>query len=144
MPHMSIINLAKAIKKYGFFQFEDDLHNTPWHVQSPLNLAPTNESLPKFKYHFPKSSFDKTIPANDDMIAFSSACHNFGAKNNDTCMQLFMNSLQGKIGIDFFELPPKSFSTWEDICCSFKSTYGKSKNPTNILFHYNNVSLLKG
>jgi hypothetical protein len=44
----STTNPTKVIKKYGVFQFEEDATITPWHVFSPLNLAPITLPLPKF------------------------------------------------------------------------------------------------
>jgi hypothetical protein len=46
---------------------------------------------------------------NDNLVAFSKACHNIGANDNGTCMRLFVNSLEGKVVVDFFELRPKVF-----------------------------------
>jgi hypothetical protein len=54
-------------------------------------------------------------------------------------MHLFVNSLEGKVTTGFFELPPKVFSTWDELNYWFKSTYGQPKNPTNVLREYNNL-----
>jgi hypothetical protein len=54
IPVQSTTNPAKVIKKYGIFQFEEDATTTPWHVSSPLNLAPATRLLPKFKEHLPR------------------------------------------------------------------------------------------
>jgi hypothetical protein len=93
-------------------------------VPSPLNLKPTTTPLPKFKYHFPKFSGYGTMFVNENLITFSNSCNNIGATDNDTCMRLFVNSLEGKATVDFFELPPKVLSTWVELCYWFKSTYG--------------------
>jgi hypothetical protein len=53
IPVQSTTNPTKVIKKYGLFQFEEDATTTPWHVSSPLNLAPATRPLPKFKEHLP-------------------------------------------------------------------------------------------
>jgi hypothetical protein len=45
IPIQSNTNPAKVIKKYGLFQFEEDATTTPWHVSSPLNLAPATHLL---------------------------------------------------------------------------------------------------
>jgi hypothetical protein len=45
-------------------------------------------------------------------------------------MRLFVNSLEGKVVVDFFELPPKVFSTWDELSYWFKSTYGQPQSPT--------------
>jgi hypothetical protein len=77
-------------------------------------------------------------------VGFSNACHNIGANDNDTCMHLFVNSLEGKAVIDFFELPPKILSTWEELIYWFRSTYGQSKSPAKKLREYNNVTYKDG
>jgi hypothetical protein len=107
IPVQSTTNPTKVIKKYGLFQFEEDATTTPWHVSSPLNLAPATRPLPKFKENLPKFSGNNTVSTNEHLVAFSNACHNIGANDNDTCMRLFVNSLEGKVATDFFDLPPK-------------------------------------
>jgi hypothetical protein len=77
-------------------------------------------------------------------VEFSNACHNIGTNDNDTCMRLFVNSLEGKVVIDFFDLPPNILSTWEELVYWFKSTYGKSKIPTEQLREYNNIAYKDG
>jgi hypothetical protein len=88
---------------------------TPWHVSSPLNLTLATNPFPKFKDHLPKFSGNGTISTKEHLIAFSNACHNIGANDNGTCMRLFVNSLEGKAASDFFELPPKVISTWDEL-----------------------------
>jgi hypothetical protein len=144
VPIQSATNPAKVIKKYGLFQFEEDATTTPWHVSSPLNLAPATRLLPKFKEHLPKFSGNNIVSTNEHLVAFSNACHNIGANDNDTCMRLFVNSLEGKATTDFFDLPPKILSTWEELVYWFKSTYGQSKSPTEQLREYNNISYKDG
>jgi hypothetical protein len=39
----------------------------------------------------------------------------------------------------FFKLPPKVFSTWDELTYWFKSTYGQPKNPKDQLQEYNNI-----
>jgi hypothetical protein len=130
VPVQSTTNPAKVIKKYGLFQFEEDATTTLWHVSSPLNLAPATRPLPKFKENLPRFSGNNMVTTNEHLVAFSNACHNIGANDNDTCMRLFVNSLEGKVAADFFDLPPKIISTWEELVYWFKSTYGKSKSPS--------------
>ena len=119
----STTNPAKIIKKYGIFQFEDDATTTLWHVSSPLNLAPATHLLPKFKDHLPSFSRNNIVTTNDHLVAFSNSCHNIGANDNDTCMWLFVNSLEGKKMLDFFDLPPKILSNAE---ASPTSTRGRT------------------
>jgi hypothetical protein len=117
----------------GFFQFEEDTTTTLWHVFSPFNLTPTTHPLPKFKEDLPRFSRNNIVTTNEHLVAFSNACHNIGANDNDTCMCLFVNSLEGKVATDFFHLPPKILSTWEELAYWFKSTYWKSKIPVEQL-----------
>ena len=77
-------------------------------------------------------------------MEFSNPCHNIGANDNDTCMRLFVNSLEGKAAADFFDLPPNILSTWEELFYWFRSTYGKSKIPTEKLQEYNNIAYKDG
>jgi hypothetical protein len=59
-------------------------------------------------------------------------------------MHLFVNSLEGKVVTDFFELPPKIFSTWVELSYWFKSTYGQPQSPIYKLKDYNNIVYNKG
>jgi hypothetical protein len=144
IPVQSTIDPTKFIKKYGLFQFEEDATTTPWHVSSPLNLAPATRPLPTFKENLPKFSGNNTISTNEHLVAFSNAFHNIGANDNDTCMRLFINSLEGKVVADFFDLRPKILSTWEELIYWFQSTYGKSKSLSENLREYNNITYKDG
>jgi hypothetical protein len=137
-------NPTKVIKKYGLFQFEEDVTTTPWHVSSPLNLAPATHPLPKFKENLHRFSGNNTITTNEHLVAFSNACHNIGENDNDTCMHLFINSLERKVVADFFDLPPKILSTFEELVHWFKSTYGHSKSPAKKLREYNSIAYKDG
>jgi hypothetical protein len=77
-------------------------------------------------------------------VAFSNACHNIGGNENNTCMHLFVNSLEGKATVDFFDLPPNILSSWEDLISWFRSTYGKSKILVKNLMEYNNITYKYG
>jgi hypothetical protein len=59
-------------------------------------------------------------------------------------MRLFVNSLEGKAAVDFFDLPPKILSTWKDLFYWFKSTYGQPKIPAKQLREYNNITYKDG
>jgi hypothetical protein len=144
VPVQSTTNPTKVIKKYGIFQFEEDATTTPWHVSSPLNLAPATRPIPKFKEHLPRFSGNNTVTTNEHLVAFSNSCHNIGANGNDTCMHLFVNSLEGKVVTNFFDLPPKIISTWEELVYWFKSTYGQSNIPTEQLRECNNITYKDG
>jgi hypothetical protein len=119
-----------VINKYGLFQFEECATTTSWHMSSPLNIEPATHPLPKFKEHIPKFSGNNIVTTNENLVAFSNAFHNIGANDNETCMCLFVNSLEGKVATNFFDLPPKILSTWEEFVYWFKSTYGQSKSST--------------
>jgi hypothetical protein len=115
IPVQSTTHPTKVIKKYGLFQFEEDATTTPWHVSSPFNLAPATRPLPNFKEHLLRFSRNNTVSTNEHLVEFSNDFHNIGDDDNDTCMHLFFNSLEGKVAADFFDLPPKILSTWEEL-----------------------------
>jgi len=115
VPIQSTTNPTKVINKYGLFQFKEDATTTLWHVSSPLNLALSTHPLPKFKEHLPRFSGNNTVTTNEHLVAFYNSCHNIGANDNDTCMHLFVNSLEGKAMAYLFYLPPNIISTWEDL-----------------------------
>jgi hypothetical protein len=122
-PVVSTTNPAKVIKQYDLLKFVEDTNATSWYLSSPLGLDPATTLLPKFKDHLPNFSGNGTISINEHLIAFSNAWHNIGANENDTCMRLFVNYLEGKTAIDFFELLPNIFSTWDELSYWFRSTY---------------------
>jgi hypothetical protein len=144
IPIQSTTNPTKVIKKYGLFHFEEDATTTLWHVSSPLNLALATHTLPKFKENLPKFLGNNNVTTNEHLVAFSNACHNIGANDNDTCPRLFVNSLEGKVVDDFFDLPSKILSTWEELIYWFRSTYGKSKILDEKLREYNNIAYTDG
>jgi hypothetical protein len=144
IPVQSTTNPTIVIKKYGLFQFEEDATTTPWHVSYPLNLAPATHPLPKFKEHLPRFWGNNTVTTNEHLVAFSNAYHNVGDNDNDTYMCLFVNSLEGKVAVDFFDLPPKIMSTWEELIYWFRSNYGQSKSPAKKLREYNNIAYKDG
>jgi hypothetical protein len=103
-------NPQKVIKKLGIFQYGADIDATPWHVSSPLNLAPSTAPFPKFKDHFLKFSINKVKSSNEHLSTFSNSCANIGAHDNDTCMRLFVNFLEGRVVVEFFDFPDNIFS----------------------------------
>jgi hypothetical protein len=115
IPVQSTTKPTKVIKKYGIFQFEEDATTTPRHVSSPLNLAPATRPLSKFREHLPRFLGNNIVSTNEHLVSFSNACHNIWANENDTCMHLFVNSLEGKVAANLFDLPPKILSTWEEL-----------------------------
>ena len=102
-------NPQKLINKLGIFQYEVYTDATPWHVPSPLNLAPATAPLPKFKDNLSKFSGNGVTTANEHLSAFYNACVNIGAHDSDTCMRLLVNSLEGRAAAEFFDLPNKDF-----------------------------------
>jgi hypothetical protein len=109
-----------------------------------LFLGLSHHPLPKFKYHFPMFLGNRFVTINEHLTSFSNASNNIGDNDNDTCMCLFVNSLQGKFTKTIFYLPPKILSTWEELVYWFKSTYGHPKRPVKKLGEYNNISYLYG
>jgi hypothetical protein len=140
----STTNPAKVINNYGLFQFEEDATTTSWHMFSPLNLTPSTQSLPKFKDHLPRFLGNGIITTIEHLVAFSNACHNIGANDNETCMYLFVNSLEEKAATIVFDLPPKILSFLEELVYWFKSTYGQPKTPTDQLRECTNISYKDG
>jgi hypothetical protein len=136
---VSTTNFSKLIKQYDLFKFEEDANDTLSHVSSPIDLALATTPLPKFKDNFPTVSGNDTISIIEHLISFSNACHNIGENKNDTCMRLFVNSLEWKAAIDLFELPPNIFSTWVELSYWFMSTYGKPQSHADLLKDYNNL-----
>jgi hypothetical protein len=106
-------------------------------------LNPTINPILKFKDNLPKFSNNGTIFINEHLVAFSNACHNIGANDNDMCTILFVNSLEGKFVVDFFELPPKVFLTWDELDYWSKSTYGQPQSPADLLKDYNKCETIK-
>jgi hypothetical protein len=85
-----------------------------------------------------------TVTTNEHLVAVSNAFHNIGANDNDTCMHLFVNYLEGKATTNIFYLPPKILSTWEELVYWFKSSYGQPKSPAEKLRECNNISYKDG
>jgi hypothetical protein len=140
VPVQSPTNPTKIIKKYGLLQFEEGTTTTPWNVSSPLNLALATHPLPKLKENLPRFPRNNTVTVSEHLAAFSNACHNIGANDNETSMCLFVNSIEEKAVENFFDFPPKILSTWEDLVYWFKYTYGKSKSSVEQLREYNNIT----
>jgi hypothetical protein len=67
IPIQSTTNPTKFIKKYGLFQFEEYATTSPWHVSSPVNLAPLTHPLPKFKEHLPRLSGNNIFTTNEHL-----------------------------------------------------------------------------
>ena len=139
VPFQSTTNPTAVIKKYGIFQFEEDATTTSWHVSSHLNLAPATHPLPKLKENLTRFLGNNMVTMNENLVAFYNACHNIGSNDNDICLRLFFNSLEGKAEVYFFDLTPKILSTWEELVYWFKSTYGQSKNPFEQFREHNNI-----
>jgi hypothetical protein len=137
----STTNPTKVIKKYELFQFKGNATTTPWHVSSPLNLSPATRSLPKFKEYLPSFSTNNIVNTNEYLVAFSNSYHNIGVNDIDTCMRMFVNSLEGKATTYFFDIPPPNIlSNCEELVYWFKSTCGKFKSPVEQLQEYNNIA----
>jgi hypothetical protein len=109
-----------------------------------LNLSPTTRPLPKFKDQLPRFSGNFTITTNEHLVVVFIACHNIGVNDNNTCMHLFLNSLEGKVATNCFDLHPKILSSWEELVYWFNSTYGQPKNLAEQLREYTNISYKDG
>jgi hypothetical protein len=112
-PMASTTNPGKVIHKYGLFEFEEDLRNSPWFVPTPLKFSQPVNPLPnKFKNHLPLFHGDGTVTVIEHLHVFSNACAILGVNNNDSCMLLFMNPLQGDVASLFYSLLDACISTW--------------------------------
>jgi hypothetical protein len=141
-PVVSAINPGKVIRKYGLFEFEEDLNNSPWFVPTPLKFAhPVNPLPHKFKDHLPLFHGDGTVTTIEHLRAFSNACAILGVNNNDGCMLLFMNSLQGDVASLFSILPDGCISTWFELSYWFTSTFGHLDNPYEHLKRFNQLRM---
>jgi hypothetical protein len=60
----------------------------------------------------------------EHLHAFSNACIILGVNENDSCMLLFMKSLQGNVASLFANLPDECISTWSELSYWFTSTFG--------------------
>ena len=49
---------------------------------------------------------------NEHSSILSNACVNIGAHDNNHSMRLFVNSLEGRVVVEFFNLIEKIISTW--------------------------------
>jgi hypothetical protein len=80
--------------------------------------------------------------------AFSNACTIPGVNNNDSCMLLFINSLQGDAASLFANLSIGCISTWFELYYWFTLTFGHLDNPykhikrfNQLLMKYNEIIL---
>ena len=67
-----------------------------------------------------------------------------GAHNNDTHTRIFVNSLEGRAVVDFFDIPDKIYSTWFKLVYQFKSTFGHMENHSEYMRSFNNISYETG
>ena len=115
-PVVSGINPMKFVRKYGLFEFKEDLNNSPWFVPTPLSFAHPVNLLPhKFKDHLPLFRGDGTVTTIEHLRAFLNVCAILGVNNNDGCMLLFINSLQGDVSLLFSSLLDECISTWFEL-----------------------------
>jgi hypothetical protein len=77
----------------------------------------------------------------EHLRAFSNACAILGVNNNDSCMLLFMNSLQGDVASLFSSLPDGCISTWFELSYWFTSTFGHLDNPYEHLKRFNQLRM---
>jgi hypothetical protein len=77
----------------------------------------------------------------EHLRAFSNACTILGVNNNDSCMLLFMNSLQGDVASLFSNLPDGCISTWFELSYLFTSTFGHLDSPYEYLKRFNQLHM---
>jgi hypothetical protein len=141
-PIVSTTNPRKVIHKYGIFKFEEDLNNYSWLTPTPLKLTyPVNPLPYKFKEHFPLFHGDGTVTVEEHLHAFSNACTILRVNENDSCMFLFKNSLQGNVASLFSNLPDQCISTWSELSYWFTSTFGHFDNPYEHLKRFNQLHI---
>jgi hypothetical protein len=93
----------------------------------------------------PKFLGNGTITTNEHLVAFSNACHNIGENDNDTCMCLFVNSLEGKLQLHIFlTYPLKYFLRGKNWSIGLNIHMGQPKIPTDQLREYNNITYNNG
>jgi hypothetical protein len=138
---VSATNPGKVIQKYVLFEFEEDLNNSPWFVPSPLKFPRPSNPIPhKFENHFPLFQGDKIVMRIEHLHAFSNTCTILRVNNNDSCMFLFMNSLQGNATL-FSSLPNGCISTRFELSHWFTSTFGHLDNPYKHLKRFNQLRI---
>jgi hypothetical protein len=85
-------------------------------VPIPLKFTHLVNPLPhKFKQHLPLFHGDGNATVVEHICAFSNACIIHGVNDNNSCMLLFMNSLQGNVVSLFANLPDECISTWYEL-----------------------------
>jgi hypothetical protein len=84
---------------------------------------------------------DGTVTVVEHLRAFSNACTILGVNDNDSCMLLFMNSLQGNAASLFSNLPDECISTWFELSYWFTSTFGHLDNPYEHLKRFNQLHM---
>jgi hypothetical protein len=137
-PMVSTTNHGKVIHKYGIFQFEEDLNNCPWFVPTSLKLAHPVNPLPyKFKQPLPLFHGDGTVIVEEHLRAFSNACIILRVNENDSCMLLFKNFVQGNAASLFANLLDECISTWSELSYWFTYTFGHFDNPYEHLKRFN-------
>jgi hypothetical protein len=77
----------------------------------------------------------------EDLHAFSNDCIILGVNDNDSCMLLFMNSLQGSATSLFSNLPGECISTWSELSYQFTYTFGNLDNPYDHLKRFNHLHM---
>jgi hypothetical protein len=77
----------------------------------------------------------------EHLCAFSNSCTILGVNNNNSCMLLFMNPLQGNATSLFSNLPDECISTWFELSYWFTSTFGHLDNPYEHLERFNHLHM---
>jgi hypothetical protein len=83
---------------------------------------------------------DNTITTNEHLCAFSNVYSNIEARSNDTCMPQFVNSLEGRVAMEFFRLPNRYIANCAESTYWFKETFGSMDNSFNHVCEYNGMA----
>jgi len=119
------------------------MNNHPWFLPITLKLTYLVNHLPyKFKLHFLLFLGDGVVIVEKlHLRAFSNACTILEVNDNDSCMLLFINSLEGNATSLFANLPDECMSTWSELSYWFTSTFGHFDNPYEHLKRFNNLHM---
>jgi len=109
-------NPDKEIHRYGIFSWEEDKPKFPWIVPSPLKVKYPVAPWPnKFKEHLSNFAGDGIVSVDEHLWAFSNTCTILSINENDCCMLLFKNYLQGHVASLFDDLSNEWISNWFEL-----------------------------
>ena len=127
-PIINPTNPQKFKKIMDILQYEVNVDPTPQCVTFPWNLAPTTNPYKKCTYHLPKFSGNGMKSMNEHLTTFSNAYVSIWAHNNDTCICLFVNSLEGRATMNFMTYLKRYLPPSMNSCTSLSQCLGASIN----------------